>query len=115
MNMTAALETLMKIIREDYSRFMPVSDELEPHKRLVRQEMQDRFKNSLSFTEGKKYIRVVQDGSVWGFIVNIQDDKQFRYGDILKAAGWKTPARNSARGNVFEDYQVSWAGPNYLR
>jgi len=39
----------------------------------------------------------------------------FRYGDILKAASWATPARNGARGNVFEEYTVRWTGPLYFR
>ena len=38
--------------------------------------------------------------SVWGFIVASENDKKFQVGDILMAAGWKSPARNKARGNV---------------
>ena len=55
-------------------------------------------------------------GCVWGFVVNTDDDKKFRKGDILKAAGWNAPARNKARGNVVDgDYNIQWTGPNYLR
>ena len=65
---------------------------------------------------GKKYIKIVREsGGVWAFIVNTQDDTMFEYGDILKAASWKAPARNRARGNVFGDYQVQWTGPHYLK
>ncbi len=39
--------------------------------------------------------------SVYCFIVKKEDDKKFKVGDILKASGWKAPARNFARGNVF--------------
>ena len=39
--------------------------------------------------------------SVWDFIVASENDKKFQVGDILMAAGWRGPARNKARGNVF--------------
>lgn len=73
--------------------------------------------NLLSAEFGKKYIRIVCDGSAWGFVVNCHDDAKFKYGDILMAAGWKTPAKNQARGNVIaEDFsKVKWCGPKYLR
>ena len=41
-------------------------------------------------------------------------------GDVLKAAGWKTPALNKARGNLFDGYNIDpnsmrIYGPDYLR
>jgi hypothetical protein len=75
-----------------------------------------RMRDSLSVKAGRRYIKVIREGSVWGFIVPDDQDKKFRKGDILKAAGWSTPARNSARGNILDGgYSVSWTGPNYLR
>lgn len=51
--------------------------------------------------EGKKYIKIIEKrGSVWGFVVKKSDGK-FQQGDILKAASWSTPAKNFARGNVY--------------
>lgn len=74
------------------------------------------FRESLSVKAGRRYIKVIREGSVWGFIVPDDQDKKFRKGDILKAAGWSTPARNSARGNILDgNYSVQWTGPNYLR
>jgi len=37
--------------------------------------------------------------SVYGFIV-LKDTKKFKTGDILKAATWKAPATNFARGHI---------------
>jgi hypothetical protein len=65
--------------------------------------------------EGKKYIKIVKDSSVWGFVVAVDNDNKFQKGDILKPAGFAAPARNKARGNIFsDDYSVSWSGPHYL-
>ena len=54
--------------------------------------------------------------------VELTDGTQFetrstwgKEGDLLKSAGWSTPALNAPRGNIFmEDYKVQWTGPNYL-
>ena len=78
----------------------------------------EHFRSMLSIEEGRKYLKVVKTDTqtmVWGFIVK-KDDKQFRAGDILKAATWAAPARNKARGNVInEDFSwVRWTGPEYL-
>tara|TARA_A100001011_G_C14183129_1_gene787791 strand:- start:685 stop:996 length:312 start_codon:yes stop_codon:yes gene_type:complete len=54
------------------------------------------------YAVGRKYIKVMSGSSAHSFVVNVVDDDQFRYGDILKAASFDTPARNTARGNVFE-------------
>jgi len=76
----------------------------------IRDEMIEKFNNSFEVVEGRKYIKIVSNKSVWGFIVADDKDKKFRKGDILKPAGWATPARNFARGNVFENYEVVWMG-----
>ena len=75
----------------------------------------NNFDNTTEVKYGKKYIKIVRDNSVWGFIVNTDNDKLFKKGDILKAAGYNAPARNAARGNVFENYSVAWTGPHYLK
>ena len=75
--------------------------------------MEKEYAEGLSYKIGKKYVKIISSGSVWGFI-NIGNPK-FKKGDILKAAGWATPALNKARGNIFEDYVIRWTGPCYLR
>lgn len=113
------LSELIETIKEDYlnwtrrsAKSWPFgSNELSSHNLSMIEEFNDR----LSWTVGSKYIKVISNGGVWGFIVNTENDKKFRMGDILMAAGWNTPARNAARGNLFENYDVSWTGPHYLR
>jgi len=73
------------------------------------------FNDNVDYKLGNKYIKVITGGSVWGFIVNTENDKKFRKGDILKAAGWAAPARNAARGNIVDGgYTIQWTGPLYL-
>ena len=57
------------------------------------------YDDLLEVKEGKKYIKIISDKSVWGFIVK-EDGPKFKKGDILKAAGWNAPATNAARGNI---------------
>jgi len=64
---------------------------------------------------GQKIIKKNNKSRVKAFIVK-QDDGKFKMGDILKAASWRAPAKNSARGNVLEaGYSIQWTGPLYLR
>ena len=77
-------------------------------------EQVDNWDNKTKVSFGKKYIKIVQDTGVFAFIVK-EDFKQFKKGDILKAAGYNAPALNSARGNVLSgDYYVQWTGPLYM-
>ena len=97
---------MIEAANEDYMNF-PVNDD-----------MKAEFVEEWVIRPGKKYIKILRDngGSAWGFIVNTDDDKKFKRGDILMCAGYKAPARNGARGNVLEgNYEIAWTGPMYLR
>ena len=77
-------------------------------------EQVDSWDNKTKVSQGKKYIKIVQDTGVFCFIVK-EDFKHFKKGDILKAAGYNAPALNSARGNVLTgNYPIQWTGPLYM-
>ena len=77
----------------------------------IGQEQVDKFNTGFDVRPGNKYIKIINNNYVWGFIC-LYDDHKFKRGDILKAAGFTAPARNFARGNVFklESYNAVWTG-----
>jgi hypothetical protein len=76
-------------------------------------------------SSGSKYVRITQrskkfskpgEGSAWGFVALVDNpSKGIKVGDLLKAAGWNTPAKH-ARGNIL-DGTASYTrfSPTYLR
>jgi hypothetical protein len=103
------LETLLDNIRADYLAWTSQYGKRELSD--INKKMIDTFNTSLSIKAGRKYIKIISGGSVWGFVVAGEDDKVFSKGTILKAAGWATPARNFSRGNIVDGgYKVNWTG-----
>jgi hypothetical protein len=53
----------------------------------------------ISYEPGRRYIRIIStyhdQRSCFGFV-------DATNGDVLKSAGWKAPAKNFARGNIFD-------------
>ena len=95
----------------DYQRWSEKGDGMSSWSQKQVAEWDSKTKVS----EGKKYIKVVQENGVFCFIVK-EDFKHFKKGDILKAAGYNAPALNSARGNVLTgNYAIQWTGPLYLK
>ena len=116
-DMIKGLDKLSAKIKADYCKFatkttvgqiltMNSENDAEFLKSRIR-----KFNSELQYTVGKKYIKFTSGSSCWGFIV-IKDDDKFKRGDILKAAGYKTPARNFARGNILKDdlENIRWEG-----
>ena len=116
--MHTELNTLIETIKDDYKNWQNdcyLADTDQDGKTEIRNNMIREFNESIEVNPGKKYIKIVIKKSVWGFIVNVDNDKKFRKGDILKPAGWATPARNAARGNIIDGgYKIAWTGPHYL-
>ena len=74
--------------------------------------------DKLSVKPGRKFIKVIRDTSVWGFVAKkdgIHKGLPIKAGDVLKAASWNSAAKHT-RGNIFDDKQdyFQWTGPNYL-
>ena len=77
-------------------------------------EQVDNWDNKTKVSEGKKYIKIVQDTGVFAFVMK-EDSGRFKKGDVLKAAGYNKPALNSARGNVLNgNYHIQWTCPLYM-
>ena len=100
-----AMDNLLVKIQEDYDKWGSRSG--------INKKM------DLSLKPGRKFIKVVHDNSVWGFVAKVDGVHKglpMLKGDILKAAGWRTPAKHS-RGSIFDSEMhksFSWTGPNYL-
>ncbi len=106
--MQAQIEKLIQDIKDNYAEFCD------------REDMVTAFNEGVTAKAGKKYVKILKKlGSqtmVWGFIVNVDDDKKFRKGDLLMAAGFNAPARNKPRGNILDGgYTIRWTGPGYLK
>ena len=113
--MEKQIETLMQDIKSDYVKWS-TSNGTKPISSYT-QGVLDKFDDNIEVKYGKKYIKIVGGVSsgVWGFIVNTDDDKKFKKGDLLMAAGYNNPARNHARGNILDGgYIIRWTGPLYM-
>ena len=72
----------------------------------------------LSLVAGRKFVKVVNDNSVWGFIAKKDGEHKglpMKKGDVFKAASWRAPAKH-VRGSIFDTNTnwFHWTGPNYL-
>lgn len=109
MNYKNAIEKLFHEISTDYANWLEKTE-------YDKENAYDEKYEQLWVLQGRKYDKIVvnQNGrdSVWGFIVKADGDK-FKEGDILMAASWSSPATNHARGNIYEDYDINWTGPQY--
>ena len=111
--MQTQIETLKGKIKADYINWTTAGGTKELSGYF--KETVDNFDDSITVKTGKKYIKIIRDNGVWGFIVK-EDGPKFRKGDILKAAGWNAPALNAPRGNILDGgYTVRWTGPLYLK
>jgi hypothetical protein len=111
-NITDCFPALQKMFEDDYKAFsIRCGYNLNaPHN-----------KYAISFKIAGKYTKIIVDNgtqrSVLGFIC-MQDVStklaSFKAGELLKAAGWKAPAMNFARGSIFDlpscSASIKWTG-----
>ena len=103
------VNNMMAGAKEDYIRMSTSNGKKELSG--YSKEQVDSWDDKTKTKVGQKYIKIVHDTGVFGF-VNIHDNGRFKKGDIFKAAGYNKPALNSARGNVLEgNYYIQWTGP----
>ena len=111
-----AVNNLMSGIKDDYYNWTNPNGVEGTIKDIKLRSIQD-FNESLDIKVGRKYTKVLQGSSVWGFIANqdgVHKGIPHRKGDVFKAAGWRAPAK-WARGNIFDGGKFyRWTGPNYL-
>tara|TARA_B100000965_G_scaffold85980_1_gene69577 strand:+ start:237 stop:578 length:342 start_codon:yes stop_codon:yes gene_type:complete len=112
--MEKQIEKLIQDIKDDYVKWTSHGGKKELND--INKKMIADHDAGLGYKVGQKYIKITNNngGSVWGFVVNTDNDSKFKKGDILMAAGFNAPARNKARGNVFTGYDIRWTGPHYL-
>ena len=121
-DMNTEMVTLLENIKKDYCNWTGRCAGAKGLNALteINKSMIAEFNDGLTYKTGSKYIKIITGSagggsSVWGFVVNTDNDKKFKKGDILKPAGWAAPARNAARGNIIDGgYTIRWTGPLYL-
>jgi len=120
LSLEQALARYLEAIKADYRKWSN-TENMNDYDRVnsVRGKMTKEFEEGLTIEEGQVYLKVIttrsgSSRSVHSFIVK-EDGPKFKRGDILKAASWKAPAKNQARGNIFGEYRVRWTGAEYLR
>jgi len=106
------IKTLIKAIGDDYARWTTQSFKANDYDMDRGEAKIDEFRDEIEVKEGSKYIKIMNGNTVWGFINKGNPD--FEVGDILKAANWRAPSLNKARGNIFRKYSVAWTGPHYI-
>jgi len=105
--LTIAINAYIARIQSSYAAFY---DRAEVSPEFAAKQVKS-FNESFRIDVGSSYARIVKDGSVHSFVV--LKTGQFKVGDILKPAGWKTPAKNFSRGNVMNAASyanVQWSG-----
>ena len=108
------IDYMMTGAKADYEEFFTARGKKEIVPGSYADTQLKEYDSKTKLSNGKKYIKVVQDKGVFAFIMK-EDSGHLKKGDILKPAGYNKPSLNSARGNVLTgDYYINWTGPLYM-
>ena len=86
------IQALFDLMIADYHRWSfgrksMFFSEVSETEMAIREQMFEEYKAKLRYEVNPKYIRLVSDNSVVGFIVNVHDDKDFPFGTLLYPKG----------------------------
>ena len=113
-----SIERLLDGIKSDYAKWSLHSKDDDDRMKQIKLKMIDEFNQGVKVKFGRKYTKVLQGSSVWGFIANddgVLKGIPYKKGDVFKAAGWRAPAKWQ-RGSIFDSGTnwFRWTGPRYL-
>ena len=114
----SSVNKLLENIKVNYAGWGSDINDLDEPSKSIRLKMIDEFNNSIEVRSGRKFDKVVSNGSVWGFVAKtngVLKGIPYFVGDVFKPAGWRAPAKH-VRGSIFssETNWFSWTGPRYL-
>ena len=114
------VDILLKNIGKDYDSWTGIEplSEMDESSLKIKQESSERFKKGLKLSHGRKYIKVMENNRVWGFIAvtdGVLKGIPYKFGDVFKAASWRAPAKH-VRGSIYLDRTdwFHWTGPMYI-
>ena len=114
------VDILLKNIGKDYDSWTGIEPlrEMDESALKIKKESSDRFKKGLKLSHGRKYIKVMENNRVWGFIAvtdGVLKGIPYKFGDVFKAASWRAPAKH-VRGSIYLDRTdwFHWTGPMYI-
>ena len=114
------VDILLKNIGKDYDSWTGIEPlrEMDESALKIKKESSDRFKKGLKLSHGRKYIKVMENNRVWGFIAvtdGVLKGIPYKFGDVFKAASWRAPAKH-VRGSIYLDRTdwFHWTGPIYI-
>ena len=113
-----SIERLLDGIKSDYAKWSSPQSVDDDRMKETKLRMIDEFNQGVRVKFGRKYTKVLQGSSVWGFIANddgVLKGIPYKKGDVFKAAGWRAPAKRQ-RGSIFDSGTnwFNWTGPRYL-